>query len=271
MTASKKFMTLSFSGAGHLLPYHLGAARVLLKSSSPTKIRAAAGSSSGAIAAAILTLLPHRLEEYADRFLQDRGHAIRNLKDMLEQESKASPTFGSSSMLLVVATTKSSDGSMNLFSFDPQQFPHDPNLIRAVQASCTIPDSFHPLDMFSHQTLSYPDGVEIDGELYCDGGIVAPTPPTPLDEDLNCSMRIVISPISGSSEYGIRPRDDSFSFPGELTARCGTFRIRPSVQNFRAFATSIGVMSSPNELQEWYERGANDAETFLEDVKQRST
>ena len=88
------FVTLSFSGAGHLLPYHLGVASSLHRASTnggkssciydntsthksqlphvpvslPAPIKAVSGSSSGAVAATVLVRLPHRIEEYADAF-----------------------------------------------------------------------------------------------------------------------------------------------------------------------------------------------------------
>ena len=276
MASMKPFWTLSFSGAGHLLPYHLGAAGIMLsRTLGFPEIRAVAGSSSGAIAAAIMTLLPHRLDEYTERFLQDRGYAMRNLKEMLEDEESKSKAYSGttlqeSSQLLVVCTTKSSDGSMHLFTFDTNEVTrNDTKLIRAIQASCMIPKSFHPIDVFSSSTLSYPDGIEIDGSQYVDGGIVAPAPPTPLDKNPSCSENIVVSPISGSSGH-IRPVDHSFRLPGELTGRCGKFKIRPSIQNLRAMITSMGV-ASPELLKEWYDRGADDAEIFLNDWKQHNS
>ena len=61
-----RYTTVAFSGAGHLLAYHLGVASTLLTASTNTPqpklppLRAVSGSSSGAIAAAVLSCLPHR-------------------------------------------------------------------------------------------------------------------------------------------------------------------------------------------------------------------
>ena len=111
------FVTLSFSGAGHLLPYHLGVASSLHRASTnggggksnqdpagtgstnksqlphvpvslPGTIRAVSGSSSGAVAATVLVRLPHRIEEYADAFLAEGGRAVAILKDMLHDEER---------------------------------------------------------------------------------------------------------------------------------------------------------------------------------------
>mmetsp|Transcript_27381 Transcript_27381/g.51364 ORF Transcript_27381/g.51364 Transcript_27381/m.51364 type:complete len:311 (+) Transcript_27381:1568-2500(+) len=303
---SQMFWTVSFSGAGHLLPYHLGVATALLRraqqqqrlagepqSLSNTQkrlppVHAVAGSSSGAIAATVMASLPHRVEEYSDRFLQDRGHAFRNLQQMLDEqkmnnhgndETEGStvndlhPLFGSRSPLLTICTTKCSDGKMNLFSFDNTNASASDDILRAVQASCTIPRSFHPFDMWSRYALSYPDeeGIEIHGEYHVDGGIAAPVPPTPLDQDVQCSGTILVSPISGPSitstttSLSIRPKDTSVSLlPFSLTTtRCKPFQIRPSVQNLRAMVVAMGV-ASPNVLRDWYDRGMEDAHEFLE-------
>ena len=111
------FVTLGFSGAGHLLPYHLGVASSLHRASTnggggksnqdpagtgstpksqlphapvslPGPIRAVSGSSSGAVAATVLVRLPHRIEEYADAFLAEGGRAVAILKDMLHDEER---------------------------------------------------------------------------------------------------------------------------------------------------------------------------------------
>lgn len=284
MGTQSKFWTISFSGAGLLLPYHLGAARVLrdtlLSSSSSNTaalpIRAVAGSSSGAIAATFMSLLPHRLEEYTDRFLYDGGRGLSLVKEMLEEEIRSRSAVSRPSAhedlapLLYICTTKSSDGSMHLFEFHPNENPQmDSKLFSAIHASCMIPKSFHPYDVFSRATPSYPDGVEIDGVLYCDGGIASPAPSTPMDSDLNCARNIVISPISGPASSGnssIRPNDRSFGLPFALTSRCGSFRVNASLQNLRAAFGSIGA-TTPEALRDWHGRGVDDAEAFLQSVK----
>ncbi|KAG7371830.1 patatin-like phospholipase [Nitzschia inconspicua] len=278
------FWTLSFSGAGHLLPYHLGVATVLNQSKHrlPCSIQAIAGSSAGAIAATVMTLLSGRIEEYSDRFLQDRGHAFRNLQQMLLEEISIQQSDSSSlsrPKLLVICTTKCSDGKMHLFSFDDATTSlsvtstttsdrRNNQILRAVQASCAIPKSFHPFDMFSRQDLSYADeeGVEIDGTFHVDGGIAAPVPPTPMDQNSGCQGRIQVSPISGpSSPLSIRPKDSSLPLlPFTVTTtRCQPFQIRPSVQNVRAMIVSMGL-ASPEVLRDWHNRGIHDASEFVE-------
>eukprot|EP00536_Pseudo-nitzschia_multiseries_P011854 jgi/Psemu1/207153/e_gw1.428.14.1 len=271
---SRSFWTLSFSGAGHLLPYHLGVAKTLLLSSPETEdkeshththtqcqqclpgnrfqlpIRSVSGSSSGAIAATVTTLLPHRLDEYTDRFLHDRGHAFRNLRDMLAEETQTQtgpenasfendndndnknkneqPASSHRPPVLSICTTRCSDGGIHLFSFEDCQREDHERLLKAIEASCRIPQSFHPLDMIvpnfdslaqrlfvsSHNNSgsgngrhTYPDaeGVEIDGDGFVDGGIAGPFPPTPHDGDPECTGRIVVSPISGEYCYASTP------------------------------------------------------------------
>jgi hypothetical protein len=244
-----------------LLPYHLGVANTLLSEKEKDEnknekeekrqqkkkqqfrlpIKSIVGSSSGAIAATVSTILPHRLDKYTDRFLQDRGYAFKNLREMLLVEEDSAPrkeeTVDEEMPLLSICTTRCSDGGIELFSFggdglndvcnsfkkpkqqgegeEPQQYAR---LLKAIEASCRIPRSFHPFDMFvspnnlllqritssiggafnnnnddndndnknCHQHYYYypdKDGIEIDGQFYVDGGIAAPFPNTPYDFD----------------------------------------------------------------------------------------
>ena len=194
--------TLSFSGAGHLLPYHLGVAQTLLvrtalapeekhekegrsfpglSSLFRLPITSVTGSSSGAIAATVATLLPHRVIEYTHRFLDDRGYAFRNLKTMLEEEQEeenmrqqqgqhnassfSNNNTNTNKVLLTICTTRCSDFGIQNFSFPVDISGNNNNangkanntntttaididrLLKVIQASCTIPQSFHPLDM----------------------------------------------------------------------------------------------------------------------------
>jgi predicted acylesterase/phospholipase RssA len=273
--AAAEAYTLSFSGAGHLLPYHLGVATRLL----PYRHRllAVAGSSAGAIAATVLSLVPHRLEEYSESFLEDRGHAFRILQQMLHEEQMNDTNLQNRNLHLNVCTTKCSDGKMHLFSFATKTVTYPSqtdDVLKAVQASCIIPRSFHPFDMFSKQPLNFAneEGVDIDGAFYVDGGIAAPVPPTPLDKDPQCAGRIEVSPISGPSVpssstpiFSIRPNDHSLPLlPFSLTTtRCQPFSIRPSVQNVRAFVVSMGL-AKPQVLRDWYQHGMDDASEFVE-------
>lgn len=346
--SQKRFWTLSFSGAGHLLPYHLGVASALLEGGGCRRRRrtarsesgggtggkvvkpfwrdgavgAVAGSSSGAIAATVLALFPHRLDEYADRFLHDRGGAYRTLEEMMLEEplpttrptggcgSGGSPMTGSADPascsgappLLVIAVTRCSDGAPHLLSFGPSEDGRTDGgrrrpaeaqqVLRAVRASCLIPRSFHPVDMIPSHSLSYPEdeGVRIGGVSYVDGGISAPSPPTPLDSHSHCRGRVVVSPISGGGTGSvprtaaprthagsdpptivvtqIRPADLSAALPFVLTARCGTFQIRPSVQNLRALVVAMGVTASPEVLRDWHDRGVEDALSFMSELEE---
>lgn len=275
MSTQPQFWTISFSGAGLLLSYHLGAAKVLLQNPPvPLPIRAVAGSSSGAIAATLLSLLPHRLDEYTDRFLYHGGAGLGIMKDMIQSEPIPTKSTEWTRPDLFICATKSSDGSMHLFRFDPtteRNMQQSDLLLRAIQASCMIPKSFHPHDVFSKQRPTFPDGIEIDGELYCDGGISESVPPTPMDSDPHCSRHIIISPISGpttedSTYNSIRPLDHSLALPFTLTCRSGSFRIKPSLQNLRAAVASVGA-TTPNVLRDWYQRGIDDTLAFLDGIE----
>lgn len=268
--ASQASWSLTFSGAGHLISYHLGVARTLQNSSKSVSIQSVAGSSSGAIVAAALTYIPHRLDEYTDRFLQDGGRAFANFNELLsdvDAPTNDQPQASNNRPTLHIATTRCSDGSLQLFSFQRNNLQMQRGrLLLALQASCKIPVSFHPWDAFSSQTPVYPnqDGVEVDRKFYVDGGISAPCPIVSTD---NQTTNIVISPISGSSseKWNIRPHDNSWKIPlvGDITARCGTFAVRPSVDNLRALVVSAGA-APPQVLKDWRDRGIDDANLFLE-------
>lgn len=291
--------SLCFSGAGHLIVYHFGAAKELIsqidagspKSDLP-RIQSVAGSSSGALVATALGYFPHRIDEYADRFLQDRGHAFHHLQQMLlEEESRRNvaraqqePTQESRIRphWLGIATTACATGELHMFEFDTSNPLHKrsgdssyEHLLSAVQASCAIPQTFHPWDIFSNYPTVYPDddGVEIDGSYFVDGGIAAPCPvwQKHAEQQRDDTNIILISPTSGSSSSAppvlgsIRPLDTSLKLPlvGDLSPRGenGVFRIRPSIQNLQGLVASMGAVH-PQVLHDFYQRGIEDANTF---------
>jgi len=307
---SQKCITLKFSGCGHLLPYHLGVSSVFLeqgyktiiKSSRKThfpRIKAVSGSSAGAIAAVVFARMPHRVEEFAEHFISERGQALKTLRTMLYQEENSlnmdrqrstSPvvTEGKKTVppSLHIATTKCVDGSHHLFHFSgcvdkyssiSSAWTTD-KILDAVKASCTIPQSFHPADMiFKSQSIAYADseGIMIDGQGHVDGGIAAPAPRTPHD-DLAGSCPITVSPISvgepliisssqNKTDKRISPIDDSWRLLpiSNLNFR-GDFDVKPSVQNLTALRMASGLVSS-KELQVWYDRGIEDALRLIED------
>lgn len=166
---SRHFLSLSFSGCGHLLPYHLGVAASLLQNSQPNVVRggpskgvkpkyesrpllppiqAVSGSSAGAIAAVILARIPHRLEEFVDSFFSKKGQALTILQSMLFDEERfimnghgdgrsnksivtpiTENSQRSKSPILYIATTKCHDGSSHLTPFS------DPTIFSNI--SCT--------------------------------------------------------------------------------------------------------------------------------------
>lgn len=203
--ANDAFLTLSFSGAGHLLSYHLGVANVLLQhfqGSLPRrkegndnnnknnnhiiKIRAVAGSSSGAIVATLLSIVPHRLDDYTHRFLNDGGNAHQHLTDILTEEFIMTSSFSANDsdnenyddddtgVDLFVNTTRCNDGSSCLFSFHSGDVAKKNDItttrttlydiLLAVKASCKIPSSFHPIDIFSSSFSSSSNQNDIQRE-----------------------------------------------------------------------------------------------------------
>ena len=286
-----KFLTLSFSGAGHLLPYHLGVATSLLKTSAATNqkkllpIHAVSGSSSGAIAACLFVYFPNQIQGYTDRFISDGGRAMYHLKEMIydNDDSNNNLVVDNDNTSLHIATTRCSDGSLQLFEF-PSKLQSSvldkDHLVNCLRASCKIPPHFHPSDVLQKSTwLSssyaiYPsqDGIIINGESHVDGGISAPAPPTPLDTKEG-ACRVVISPISGpdynnkSNTIRISPKDNSWKLPIDIKCR-GGFSIYSSMLNLKAMQNSAGLVSS-SILQDWYEKGIDDGVRMIDSMTNR--
>lgn len=266
-----KFLTLSFSGAGHLLPYHLGVIASIRNDEKliSKPISAVSGSSSGAIAATLFVYFPtDQIKEFADRFISDGGRAMYHLKDMIYDTNIYTNDIEHDTSLHIAAT-RCSDGALQLFDFPSNlsSISDKDHLVSCLQASCKIPPHFHPADVLnSSSSITYPeeDGTMIDGQTYVDGGIAAPAPPTPLDA-MECACRVVISPISGDSNENtirISPNDTSLKFPINIKCK-GGFTVYPSIQNFQAMQISAGLLASSSLLQEWYERGVEDGARIL--------
>ena len=174
-------------------------------------------------------------------------------------------------------------------------------LLQAVEASCRIPQSFHPADVLESplsgmmgvfgggngggSASTYPDGdgVCIRNSWYVDGGIAAPAPPTPFDH-IDNAIQVVISPISGSpmdcnegyfgddrmnrhrQTHRISPSDDTRRLlPFELRLR-GGLSVFPSMQNLRALGISAGA-ASKDDLIRWYDAGRDDGEAFIHNLR----
>jgi predicted acylesterase/phospholipase RssA len=301
---------LSLTGSGHLLIYQLGACHVLFQQPKESlDIRHVAGSSGGSVAATVVTQLrggdlsasapglPHHpyqqeqqhliIDEYAQGFMNKRGRAMTLLKERLttnvnvnnRQQHSSQPQETLSQPVLGICTTKCSDGTAHMFPFtDPIENDKQlERLLTCVEASCAIPRSFHPWDVFTSQTVQYPaeDGIQIskldaaaadhytDDSYYVDGGIAAPAPPTPPK-----LIRIIISPIAGESpnSHRISPEMDTSIFSNlrlPFSLKKGDFGVHMSWQNIKALKASAGMVSA-EELLFWYEQGQRDAERFVD-------
>jgi hypothetical protein len=274
-------------------------------------IRHVAGSSGGSVAATVVTqlraavpatALPHHrpqyhqeqqhhvIDEYARAFMHQKGRALTLLKERLTEHVNSQQQHSSQQRqealqlapqpVLGICTTKCSDGTAHMFLFSDAYIQDDKQLeilLACVEASCAIPRSFHPWDVFTSQTVQYPveEGIRINklgaadddnnDESYVNGGIAAPAPPTPPE-----LTRIIISPVAGESPvpcHRISPiADPSFSnlrLPFPL--KKGDFGVHMSWQNLKALRASAGMVST-EELLLWYEQGQRDAERFVNKV-----
>ena len=162
------------------------------------------------------------------------------------------------------------DGQLRIFDFPSTSPSSDSRMWRALEASCHIPPSFHPIDLFS-STKSYPDseGVCVDTNehyYYVDGGIAAPAPPTRPG-----LRRILISPIAESQsnkhqeDWRISPwaTTTSHLWPATIGLK-HNFRVDLSFANLRALRAAVGMTTSA-ELHGWYQRGQDDAQRFVEE------
>lgn len=245
-TAITKGFFLSLSGSGNLLVYQLGACLSLLEAAIP--ICAAVGSSGGSIAATILARAPNSIDNYATDFIQARGKGLELLKDVLDSTHQ-DPICHE----LGICTTICRSGKSKVFYFQLNDSHQDDDLLmKCIEASCRIPRSFHPWDVFSKH-VTYPDseGIKIDDDYHVDGGISAPAPPTK-------EPRLIISPVSGSSSFSdrISPDDRSVSI-GQMNAQVD-FGTQLSWQNLQSISVSMGIASS-EVLREWYLKGQEDA------------
>ena len=266
----RKRATLSLSGSGHLLIYQLGACRTLL--SHGIAIRHVVGASGGAIAAAVVAAqLP--LEDYAQAFIQQKGGGMKLLEEFWDNRTTDLRGGGvdakNTDIVLHIATTRCSDVASKVFSF-PTLTDRE-KIFDCIRASCLIPPTFHPLDILSTPS-PYPDhhGIPIDDpivgmEFYVDGGISTPAPMIDLsefeaDEE---DTRIIISPVAGTSQYTARispPLASSFWPQIETKYDLG---LQLSWSNLKALRAATGNVSS-TELHDWYMRGQDDANRFLE-------
>ena len=131
----------------------------------------------------------------------------------------------------------------------------------------------------------YPDhhGIPIDDpveglQFYVDGGIATPAPiqhsdPTYVEyrpeeededqQDKNEPTRIIISPVAGTSD------DTARISPSRSATWWPQIHVRHDLGcfldwgNLRALRAASGSVSS-TELQDWYQRGQDDAHYFLE-------
>eukprot|EP00977_Amphora_coffeiformis_P007007 scaffold1519_cov166-Amphora_coffeaeformis.AAC.7 len=273
--ASTRRLCLSMTGSGHLLVYQLGACRTLLQqcrgAAPPLAVDHVVGASGGAIAAAVLAAnIP--IDDYAHAFIQQRGRGMKLLQDYWSQHVSSESSAPNSSALrpgLHIATTRCEDGSSKIFSFD--RLDDKERIFDCIQASCLIPPTFHPLDIMSSPS-PYPEyeGLPIDDpvegmDFYVDGGISTPAPMivSKLEVEGNeLITRVIISPVAGTSKHAARISPRTRGWWPQIQAR-HDMGLYLSWSNAKALRAASGNVSS-SELQNWYDRGQDDAQRFLE-------
>jgi predicted acylesterase/phospholipase RssA len=175
-TRRRRPVGLSFSGSGHLLVYQLGAACHLLIDNDRWRSRIThfAGSSGGAIAATLSSLLPReRLATFA-RDVAIHGHSFTELSQALAGHgdyaiSETTIASVSRAQTLFLSATHCRTGQNALFS----RFSSAVELQRCVLASAAIPSAFHPMDLLARANPRYPEasGIIVSPACEADGGI----------------------------------------------------------------------------------------------------
>lgn len=298
------FLTIRFSGCGHLLPYHLGVASVFHEETSTGKtrrrplppVKAVSGASSGAIAAVMYANIPDRIDEFANEFIEQRGNALKILTQMMYTEEDSvrrrrvhnltivASNHKSAPPRLNIATTNCADGSLHLFTFTTHTLYKNisstwttDKILNAVKASCNIPPSFHPIDLFTKTQYPTEEGIEIDGVHHTDGAISCPAPPTSRDDEYGAHS-IIVSPISEGEPFVFseNPKKNVFRIsPVDTSLRLlplgslklnGNFHVKPSVNNLKCLRMASGSVSS-DELRDWYDQGINDGIHMVNRIK----
>ena len=279
--------TLSLTGSGHLFVYHLGASQRLLdvptQSSHPTtNVHHVVGTSGGAIAAAIVAS-GISIPDYAQAFIEQRGRGLHLLEEFWKNHESSSPRKRND-IGLHIATTRCEDGASKVFSYDNIHKTLNNNddkqqLLECIRASCLIPPTFHPLDILS-STKSYPDqeGIPLEDPLtglnfYVDGGIATPAPMVFPDHEedegdgsVQHTTRVIVSPIAGTCKETARisPAMSKGWWPHIHVPH--DMGIQLSWSNLRALSMATGNVTS-TELQNWYQRGQDDAGYFVESLE----
>jgi predicted acylesterase/phospholipase RssA len=244
-----------------MLIYHLGVVSRLRSAGIDADLRCFAGSSGGAIAAAAAACIADidRFAEFAVRRQSRLG-----LQEMLPSDDEINRLTAGGR--LAVSVTDCSSGENVLV----RQFTSKTALVQAINASCLIPRSFHPLDFFSmkrslrqtaRSTFHADEGLRLAPwhpslqSSYVDGGLSANVPAVPDHETLRVSVlacpeeRLLIA-----NNHLSALRLPGFVYMTGL-------RILLSTSNLRAGVAAVA--GSEAELRHFYERGSIDCESYL--------
>lgn len=246
-------LAISFSGSGLLLVYHLGVLVRLRACSVPVKIFA--GSSGGAIAATVAAVIPQKIDKFLECYAL-QGLSMRGLEEMLPEDAHIKAT-GTTAISLTECGT-----GQNVLT---TTFESRNALLEAVEASCHIPASSHPLDLLlSSGPHCFPDdqGRQISGihGTFCDGGFSAFVPELPGYKLLRVS--VMAGPTGTSDEKMLLCRSASgICFPGSI--RVNGTQMYLSSSNLMAGIASVAGRQTV--LRSYYDWGNRDCAQFLKE------
>lgn len=263
-----KSLGLSFSGSGSLFVYQLGVYQALYNAIAHQNV-VFGGSSGGALAATMASM--HFCAKKTDCMsrLIPLLHTTGPLK-VIEHELDQLNTESAQKVLrsVFVSVTRCSDGANVLRS----SFQSKQELLQCLRASCHIPVSFHPLDLFtnclSSRNLTFPahEGVKIDQSLstYVDGAFSASIPQLHVDASISvspllCKVDFPTILVHPESRPVIKTEFMPFEIPCYVTV--GGQRCKICIQNLRAISCAIALTRKQRE--EWFHKGVSDGKEVV--------
>ncbi|VDN59675.1 unnamed protein product [Dracunculus medinensis] len=250
-------LALSFSGCGFLGIYHFGVLACLSTNGKVrSKLKRCGGSSAGSIAATILLLTPHKIQDALKKFylLAEEvnglplgaftpGFSLNDRLISLVDDHIPSDVSSLQDRLFISVTNYKSGENKILSRFNSRDY-----LVRCITASCFIPLYSMGSDMMAQPPV-------IDNEVYIDGGF---SNNLPLFDDI---PTVTVSPFSGGAV--ISPRDNNPYMPYvEWRVRFRNQEMNVNLRNIMRGAQAL-FPPSCQLLRNYYKQGFKDAFAFL--------